>query len=214
VAWIRVVCLALGVDVSGAWEALWGRAAEQLQGDGVRHAACLVSGNWQKRLLENSGFHETNTVIFFERSTRRIPRTSSPEATLRPLLATDLERVTEVDHLAFGRLWRASRETLELALRQAADAAVAVIEGRVVGYQLTTLSALGAHLARLAVEPAWQGRGLGSALVAGMLERLASRGATRITLNTQADNRASQELYRRLGFQQSGDRLPVYELIW
>jgi ribosomal-protein-alanine N-acetyltransferase len=214
VAWIRVVCLAMGMEASTVWEALWEGAVRQLERESVRHAACLVSGSWQTPLLQRAGFLETNTVIFFERSTRRLPKADETVARVRPLEAADLVKVGEVDHRAFGRLWRAPVATLELAFRQAADASVAEVEGRIVGYQLTTLSALGAHLARLAVEPQWQGRGIGSALVAGMLERLAGRGASRITLNTQADNRSSQELYRRLGFQQTGDRLPVYEVTW
>jgi ribosomal-protein-alanine N-acetyltransferase len=211
---VRVLGLAMGVDANVVWEALWQEAADRLARNRVQHGACLVSGSWQRPLLQQSGFCETNAVIFYDRSTRHLPEIGRGPAALRRLELLDLDNVSDLDQRAFGHLWRVPRSTLEIAFRQAADASVAEIDGQVAGYQLTTLSPLGAHLARLAVDPRWQGQGLGAALVTGMLHRLHERGTTRITLNTQADNLASQELYRRLGFRQNGDRLPVFESTW
>jgi len=214
VAWVRVLGLALGVDPAEVWRALWEEAARRLLDSGIRHAACLLSGPWQRPLLSGSGFRETNAVVFFERSTRSIPPPGRSPASYRRFEPLDLASVSKVDHTAFRPLWRVSPGTLEIAYRTAADASVADINGQVVAYQLTTISPLGAHLARLAVEPAWQNRGIGSALVVGLLRRLVERGVTRVTLNTQSDNGKSQELYRRLGFRETGERLPVYELQW
>src|SRR3990170_3395833 len=55
VAWIRVLCIALGVDPLPVWEALWEHAADSLELVQIRHAASLVSGAWQRPLLETSG---------------------------------------------------------------------------------------------------------------------------------------------------------------
>jgi len=214
VAWVRVLGLALGVDPDEVWQDLWEEAARRLLDSGIRHAACLLSGPWQRPLLSGSGFHETNAVVFFERSTRRIPPPGRSQVSFRRFEPSDLASVGAVDHAAFRPLWRVSPGTLEIAYRTAADAGVAAVDGRVVGYQLTTISPLGAHLARLAVDPAWQNRGIGSALVVRLLQRLVEQGVTRVTLNTQADNGKSQELYRRLGFRETGERLPVFEVQW
>jgi ribosomal protein S18 acetylase RimI-like enzyme len=214
IAWIRVLCLGLGVDPPSVWQTLWEQARDRLFLAGVRVAASLLSGTWQRALLEGSGFRETNSVVFFERSTRNpAPRRPGP-ATLRRFEEADLAAVLQVDHLAFRPLWQVSQQTLGVAYHQAAEAAVAEVDGRIVGYQLTTISPLGAHLARLAVTPAWQGQGVGAAMVAGLLERLPDRGVTRITLNTQSDNTISQDLYRKLGFRETGEVLPVYESTW
>ncbi|HET7011280.1 MAG TPA: GNAT family N-acetyltransferase [Anaerolineales bacterium] len=212
VAWLRVVGIAMGAEPEAVWEAMWGEAARRLAQEGIHRSACLLSGSWQRRLLERTGFRETNAVIFFERSTRRLPSPPQTPLHLRPLNAADHADVAAVDHLAFGTLWRISTATLDIAVRQAAYASVAESEGRLVGYQITTISPLGAHLARLAVHPQWQGRGVGTALVVDMLQRLPERGAARVTLNTQADNLASQTLYRRLGFEETPDSFPVFEL--
>ena len=214
VAWVRVLGLALGVDPASVWQPLWEEAARRLSTSGIRHAASLQSGPWQRPLLTGSGFRETNAVVFFERSTRRIPGPGRSPASFRRFESSDLAKVGAVDHVAFRQLWRVSPGTLEVAYRMAADASVADVNGEVVAYQLTTISPLGAHLARLAVDPAWQDRGIGSALVVGLLQRLAERGVTRVTLNTQADNGKSQELYRRLGFRETGENLPVHEVQW
>jgi ribosomal-protein-alanine N-acetyltransferase len=110
-------------------------------------------------------------------------------------------------------LWQNGRESLAAALRQSIVATGADVDGVLVGYQLTTASALGAHLARLAVDPVFQGRGLGAALVIDLLERLQRRGYDSVTLNTQSDNLRSQELYRRLGFRETGQRYAVFETL-
>ncbi len=214
VAWIRVLCIGLGSDPAEVWKALWQSAVTQLSAAGIHRAASLQTGVWQRPLLSRSDFRETNAVVFYERSTRRPPPPPPTPASLRTMTSSDLASVVAVDHSAFGPLWRVSPETLEVAYRSAADAAVAEAGGHVVGYQLTTISPLGAHLARLAVTPTWQGRRVGTGLVAGLLQRLAERGVTRITLNTQADNRPGQNLYRRLGFHETGESLPVHEVKW
>jgi ribosomal protein S18 acetylase RimI-like enzyme len=93
---------------------------------------------------------------------------------------------------------------LELAMASADYLTVAELDGQIVGYQLTTASAGGGHLGRLAVLPNCQGRGLGTALE--------GQGAQQVTVNTQDTNMASLSLYQRLGFKLTGEAFPVYQL--
>ena len=53
---------------------------------------------------------------------------------------------------------------------------------------------------RLAVDPAYQGAGLGAALVVDALRWLRRHGGERAIVNTQPDNEAALALYQRLGF--------------
>jgi mycothiol synthase len=53
----------------------------------------------------------------------------------------------------------------------------------------------------LAVDPAYQGRGLAPALTAAGLEHLRSRGLTEVLLYVDGDNAAAIATYRRLGFE-------------
>ena len=70
----------------------------------------------------------------------------------------------------------------------------------------------GAHLARLAVLPAWQGTGIGKALVRHLIEHYNRRGFRELTVNTQDTNTASLTVYRSLGFVPFVTSYPVYQL--
>ncbi|MEK9164044.1 MAG: GNAT family N-acetyltransferase, partial [Chloroflexota bacterium] len=67
------------------------------------------------------------------------------------------------------------------------------------------------HLARLAVLPDWQGRGVGRALLSGVVDHFDSAGTPMITVNTQHDNTASLKLYQLFGFENTGEHFPVWE---
>ncbi|MDQ2940568.1 MAG: GNAT family N-acetyltransferase [Chloroflexota bacterium] len=57
-----------------------------------------------------------------------------------------------------------------------------------------------AGIRMLAVDPEWQGRGLGAALVRACIERAQAAGRARIRLHTTDLMAAAQHMYERLGF--------------
>jgi ribosomal protein S18 acetylase RimI-like enzyme len=75
---------------------------------------------------------------------------------------------------------------------------------------LTTGSGARTHLARLAVHPSVQGRGVGRALLANLFEWIKQNGFVILSVNTQSDNSASLHLYQRMGFLRTGESYPVY----
>jgi len=131
---------------------------------------------------------------------------------IRGMLQYDLPAVAAVDAAAFEPLWQNSLPSLERAYPQAVLATVVEADGRVLGYQLSTRNPLGAHLARLAVLPGLQGRGLGRALVADLIQQAEWHGMFHLSVNTQSDNSASLRLYKRIGFRETGERYPVYQI--
>jgi len=62
------------------------------------------------------------------------------------------------------------------------------------------------------VLPAVQGRGVGRALVADLIQQTGRLGLARLTVNTQSDNFTSLALYNNIGFHETGERFPVYEV--
>ncbi len=179
---------------------------------GAHTAAALTADAWLAALLLESGFAETNRVVFLEHSGRGGKSVLPTGTRIRDYRPTDLPAVLAVDQCAFDGLWLYSRSVLGAALEQAASVTVLEANGVVAGYQLSTASALGAHLARLAVHPDSQGKGYGRALVEDLLYEFGLRGFDRVSVNTQADNTASLRLYRRLGFRDTGRTYPVYML--
>jgi len=92
-----------------------------------------------------------------------IPEVSFPaDVVVRNMQPDDLPEVAELDAAAFKPLWQNTLDALERALSQATSAIVAEDAQGLVGYQLSTANPFGAHLARLAVRPDVQRRGVGS----------------------------------------------------
>ena len=74
---------------------------------------------------------------------------------------------------------------------------VAKAEGEVVGFCLCWTSSF---VKDLVVAPAWQGRGLGAALLATAMTALRGRGASIVQLKVVTANAGARRLYERLGF--------------
>jgi len=66
------------------------------------------------------------------------------------------------------------------------------------------------HICTLAVRPDWRGRGLGEALLAGLIERGRERGAALMTLEVRVSNVVAQNLYLKYGFRVVGRRTGYY----
>ncbi len=212
IAWIRLFVNAARLSASSAWLSLWNAARGELTGRGGVTVAAIAMQNWFDSLLLGSGFKLLQQIVLLERSNEKPGSHFTPAGlTLRQMTLDDLPKVAEVDAAAFEPLWRNSLDALQEAFSQAAHASVAEDASRMVGYQLSTGNPLGAHLARLAVRPEAQGRGIASALVDDLILHVTqNEDASRITVNTQADNSASLALYRKMGFRRTGEQYPVY----
>jgi ribosomal protein S18 acetylase RimI-like enzyme len=201
------------IPVQESWQMLWERAHSELAHKGQYIAAAIVLKDWLAELLLSSGFACHQSIVMLERDGGNpTEKALSPEISLRTMMPFDLPAVAEVDASAFELIWRNSLLVLEQAYPQAGWATVAETDGQVIGYQLSTRNSLGVHLARLAVRPDLQGKGLGYALVADLIRRAGQSGITHLTVNTQSDNATSLALYQRMGFRETGERYPVYHL--
>ncbi len=210
IGWIRYFAVREGTPREALWELLWGPAQDLARSAGIHTIAALVTQAWFIPILQADTFSQTTEVIFLEWAGEDIVVDLPLEATLRKMSSTDLAAVAGVDQLAFRPLWQHSLRALEAAFELSTIATVIEMHDRVVAYQMSTASALGAHLARLAVEPSMQGQGLAKALVAHAIRQFNGRGIFRMSVNTQADNNRSQKLYEKLGFAATGQRFPVF----
>jgi ribosomal-protein-alanine N-acetyltransferase len=213
VAWVRLFVSSGNISLKESWQSLWDAARLELLHKGRFIAAVIVLQGWYPDLLLASGFSLGQSIVMLERQGPAAIEASLPAGfSIRAMLQYDLPAVAEVDAAAFDLLWQNSLPALEMAYPQAVLAAVVEAEGQVVAYQLSTRNQLGAHLARLAVHPALQGRGVGRALIADLVHQAERRGLYRLTVNTQDDNAVSLALYKKTGFHETGERYPVYQL--
>jgi ribosomal protein S18 acetylase RimI-like enzyme len=214
IAWIRLFAVSSLIDVRDAWNLLWSTAAKELVQFGKIHVAAISLQSWFNNLLEASEFDYTDDVVIlmWERS-MPLPKPSPTNIDIRPMLPEDLDLITEIDHDAFETVWKNSEESLALAFGQSSQASVAELGDEMVGYQYSTSSMMGGHLARLAVKKRMQGKGIGYLLVHQLLSQFSRQGVQHVTVNTQKNNAASLGLYAKAGFNLTGESYRVYQNI-
>jgi ribosomal-protein-alanine N-acetyltransferase len=209
-AWLRLFAVAEGLPLIQTWRLLWDQAHALLRQGSARRLAALCLEAWMADLCRETGFDHVDDVAVLSRSARTLAPGAESAVRVRRALPEDYAAIIAADLAAFGPPWQMSPDLIRSAIPRASLLTVAEMEGEIAGYQLSTPSAYGAHLARLAVLPAWQGQGVGTALVRHLIEHFARGNARTITVNTQASNAASLHLYRRLGFELTGERFPVF----
>ena len=211
ITWIRLFAANSLINVAQAWRLLWNTASERLSQAGKIKVAAISLQSWFNELLEGSGFDHTDNVVvlMWEKSTP-LQNPQPTDVQIRLMIPEDLETIVLIDHEAFGMVWKNSLEALELAYQQSALASVAVIGDEIVGYQYSTSSSMGGHLARLAVKTTMQGKGIGYLLVHQLLTQFRTQGVKHVTVNTQQNNIASLALYSKAGFNITGESYRVY----
>jgi ribosomal-protein-alanine N-acetyltransferase len=81
---------------------------------------------------------------------------------------------------------------------------------RVVGYGGLWRIADEAHISTIATHPGWRGRGWGEVLLAGMIRRSITLGASYIVLEVRVSNQIAQNLYHKYEFEVFGTKPNYY----
>lgn len=212
VAWIRLFACAPDFCPKKAWHLLWPTAQKRLKEKNAQIVATIVFEDWFQKPLLESHFTPKHHVDIL---TRNIGHAALPNiqsiTSVRTMKTKDIPAVQTLDETAFAPLWQNSREKLQHALKIAAIATVAEANKKIVGYQISTGDAQEGHLARIAVSPNHQKRGVGSALLHDLLTKFEQQGYEEISVNTQTQNAPSQHLYQKFGFQKTSERYPIYQ---
>jgi ribosomal-protein-alanine N-acetyltransferase len=210
VAWVRLFVYTSHWSPENAWSTLWSAAREQIGRAGGATVAAIAMQPWFQKVLEENNFENRQQIVMLEWPSQPWTPSKADGIHIRRMAETDIPAVTQADHAAFHPLWHNSLDTLQRAYSQALFATVAETRDEIVGYQLTTGHGQRAHLARLAVHPVMQGRGVGRALLSDLYANLKRIGTTRLSVNTQSDNKVSLKLYKNMGFNRTGEGYPVY----
>jgi ribosomal-protein-alanine N-acetyltransferase len=176
----------------------------------TEYLVSYVIPSWLEAPLAKVGMYPIDYLVTYERICDAVPVPSPPaETRLRPAHSGDIEALIALDTAAFPSLWRqATGELIEL-LMTSGRFTVAEREKTLVGYACSDVRRGLGQIYRLAVHPAFQGQGIGSALLADALTYCQAAGAGVVTVNTQQSNHTSDRLYRRFGFRRMLRRVPV-----
>ncbi len=210
IAWIRLFAVDSILETASTWDSLFSRAVDYFHDQPEASFAGIALYPWFGDLLRSRGFYSQQEIVILEWD-NVLPQANPRAAPVRihAMELQDLPDVTDVDNRAFAPLWQNSFESLRLAYKQSAYATVAELNGKTVGYQVSTVTGYNAHLARLAVYPEQQGKSIGYWLVYDLLKHFSDHNIYRITVNTQDNNQASLALYQKLGFWLTGERYQV-----
>ena len=210
VAWLRAMAIGNGYSADPVFTALFGQARTSLIARGAERVAVLAHPDWVRDLMQRLDFALYNEIVTMRKSDRAVSGlTRSPIAAVRPARPEDIPAIADNDRASFDTVWWHSTASLEHILKTVAHFAVAEIDDRVVGHAFSDVYDGHGHLIRLVVHPAYLRRGIGEQLLRESLLYQNATGAHPLTLNTQIDNASSQALYRRYGYQLTGEPVRV-----
>jgi ribosomal-protein-alanine N-acetyltransferase len=135
-----------------------------------------------------------------------IPKT---EIALRRLTYADLPQVIAIERRSFPTPWSLAMFVLELS-KPSGICLAATVDGRVAGYLVCSRYDAVWHLMNICVDPDRRRRGIASALLARLIERIGD-GQAQLTLEVRQSNDAAIALYERFGFRSSGLRHRYYQ---
>ncbi len=149
-----------------------------------------------------------------ERTVPQQPVDQASTATVRRLSYQDLPQVIAIERRVFPTPWSLAMFVLELSKQSgiclAATLPMADGEQRLVAYLICSRYDTVWHVMNIAVDSAYQRRGLASALLADLYERVGDPLA-RFTLEVRRSNNVAIHLYEREGFRAAGMRRRYYQ---
>lgn len=213
IAWVRLFAISRYLRHLPTWDILFQKVVEDYRLQPSVMLASIALRKWYSDLLQEAGFKIHQQIVVLAWQGRPSKPGPNPSITIRDMLPGDLVEVQKIDRQTFEPIWQNSLDVITRSYKLSNYATVIEFEGKMVGFQISSSTFDNGHLARLAVLPTYQNKGLGRSLVNDLLFHLyRNLDVQRITVNTQNDNPASLTLYERLGFRLTGDRFPVYLL--
>jgi ribosomal-protein-alanine N-acetyltransferase len=132
-----------------------------------------------------------------------------PQVEIRRLSYPDLPQVTAIERRVFPTPWSLAMFVLELS-KQSGICLAAEMQGRLVGYLICSRYDTVWHVMNVAVDAAHQRKGLASAMLGELYQRVGDPRA-RFTLEVRPSNSVAIRLYEREGFRAAGLRRRYYQ---
>ena len=127
-----------------------------------------------------------------------------------PMRTKDLRGALRIEEAVFPQPWSRRLFVEELAQRKSRAYRAAWVGPAIVGFAGQMLIDDESHVNNIAVDPGWQGRGLGAVLLLDLVRTALARGARHLTLEVRVGNQPALALYRRFGMAPVGVRPNYY----
>ena len=130
------------------------------------------------------------------------------EATLRPIVESDLDGVMAVERASYAHPW--SRRIFRDCLAAGYECWLVEAEVGILGHGVMSVGGGECQILNLCVHPDHRRRGLARSLLRHLLARAQAAGAGSAFLEVRLSNGAAQALYRSEGFVEVGRRPGYY----
>jgi ribosomal-protein-alanine N-acetyltransferase len=127
---------------------------------------------------------------------------------IRRLTYADLPQVVAIERRAFTSPWSLAMFVLELSKPSGVCLAATTTDQELVGYLVCSRYDTVWHVMNIAVDPDRRRRGIGTALIGALLDRVGPDA--QVTLEVRRSNAGAQLLYERFGFRSAGVRPRYY----
>ncbi len=189
-------------------------ALRNMHREGYRRIVTGALAHEEQGPFLRQGFRVHERLHLLKHDLRSLPFTTA-KVSMRRGWRRDRGPAIDIDNRAFDDFWRFDDASFKEALEATPVSRfrVSTRPDRVVsGYTISGRAGRTGYLQRLAVDPAQQGEGIGSALIVDTLSWLVRRGCVSALVNTQESNSGAFELYQRLGFEPVVPGLAVLEI--
>jgi [ribosomal protein S18]-alanine N-acetyltransferase len=140
-----------------------------------------------------------------------VPAPEAPvEVVIAPMRTKDLKGVLRIEEAVFPQPWSHRLFVEELSQRTSRAYRAAWVGRTIVGFAGQMFIDDESHVNNIAVDPSWQGRGLGAVILADLIRTALARGARHLTLEVRVGNDPAIALYRRFGMAPVGVRKDYY----
>ena len=130
---------------------------------------------------------------------------------IRRMRLEDIPSVHAVDVRSFSLPWPERSYRFEVSENPAARAWVAELDGQIVAMLVLWLIVDEAHIATLATQPEFRRQGIGEQILLEALKAARAEGAKMAFLEVREGNTAAQAMYRKYGFEVTGQRPKYYK---
>jgi ribosomal-protein-alanine N-acetyltransferase len=132
------------------------------------------------------------------------------KAKILPMGEADLDAVHAIENRVYSQPWTVNLFRGELNQPDKRIYLVAKVGDRVIGYGGIMFIDSEAHLTTIAVDTAFQGKGVGSMITLRLVELAILKRVHWLTLEARASNTAAIGLYEKFGFKKIGERPGYY----
>jgi ribosomal-protein-alanine N-acetyltransferase len=133
-----------------------------------------------------------------------------PSPSVDRMQPEDLDEVLAIERRSFTMPWSRGAFLYEMQQNRVARCWVMREGGHIAGYICLWEIADEVHVTNVAVDPAYRRRGIGRALVGGVLDDARERGLRLIVLEVRPSNLEARRLYEAFGFRVVGRRRGYY----